>query len=114
MVLEDSPLTNAGYGSNLTWNGAVECDASIIDGSNMHYGGVGAVSGIKNPISLAKLICENQNLKMSFGRIPPWYIIINKSRLSYFLLLSFLNLKKYSIFSPQTMECILVSDFHLN
>lgn len=72
MVLEDSPLTNAGYGSNLTWNGAVECDASIIDGSNMHYGGVGAVSGIKNPISLAKLICENQNLKMSFGRIPPW------------------------------------------
>lgn len=98
MVLEDSPLTNAGYGSNLTWNGAVECDASIIDGSNMHYGGVGAVSGIKNPISLAKLICENQNLKMSFGRIPPWYIIINKSRLSYFLLLSFFKLKKVSYF----------------
>ncbi|XP_022183724.1 threonine aspartase 1 [Myzus persicae] len=75
MVLEDSPLTNAGYGSNLTWNGAVECDASIIDGSNMHYGGVGAVSGIKNPIALAKLICENQNLKMSFGRIPPCLLV---------------------------------------
>ncbi|XP_060876027.1 threonine aspartase 1 isoform X2 [Metopolophium dirhodum] len=75
MVLEDSPLTNAGYGSNLTWNGTVECDASIIDGSNMHYGGVGAVSGIKNPIALAKLICENQNLKMSFGRIPPCLLV---------------------------------------
>ena len=56
----------------------VECDASIIDGSNMHYGGVGAVSGIKNPIALANLICKNQNLKMSFGRIPPWYIIIDE------------------------------------
>lgn len=76
MVLEDSPLTNAGYGSNLTWNGSVECDASIVDGSNMHYGGVGAVSGIKNPITLAKLICEKQKFNMSFGRIPPWYIII--------------------------------------
>ncbi|KAL5235435.1 hypothetical protein ACI65C_002845 [Semiaphis heraclei] len=75
MVLEDSPLTNAGYGSNLTWNGAVECDASITDGSNMHYGGVGAVSGIKNPIALAKLICENQSLKMSFGRIPPCLLV---------------------------------------
>lgn len=72
MVLEDSPLTNAGYGSNLTWNGSVECDASIMDGSNMLYGGVGAVFGLKNPITLAKLICEKQNLKMPFGRIPPW------------------------------------------
>jgi len=75
MVLEDSPLTNAGYGSNLTWNGSVECDASIMDGSNMHYGGVGAVSGIKNPITLAKLICEKQNFKMSFGRIPPCLLV---------------------------------------
>lgn len=75
MVLEDSPLTNAGYGSNLTWNGSVECDSSIMDGSNMHFGGVGAVSGIKNPITLAKLLCEKQNLKMAFGRVPPWYVI---------------------------------------
>ncbi|VVC28166.1 Peptidase T2, asparaginase 2,Nucleophile aminohydrolases, N-terminal [Cinara cedri] len=75
MVLEDSPLTNAGYGSNLTWNGFVECDASVMDGSNMHYGGVGAVSGIKNPITLAKLICEKQNFKMSFGRIPPCLLV---------------------------------------
>lgn len=78
MVLEDSQLTNAGYGSNLTWNGSVECDASIMDGSNMQYGGVGAVSGIKNPITLARLICEKQNIKLSFGRIPPWYLTIDK------------------------------------
>ncbi|XP_025404989.1 threonine aspartase 1 isoform X1 [Sipha flava] len=75
MVLEDSPLTNAGYGSNLTWNGSVECDASIMNGSSMHYGGVGAVSGIKNPITLARLICEKQNIKMSFGRIPPCLLV---------------------------------------
>lgn len=76
MILEDSPLTNAGHGSNLTWNGQVECDSGIMDGSTMHFGGVGAVSGIKNPITLARLICEKQNLKMSFGRISPWYLLI--------------------------------------
>ncbi|XP_050534632.1 threonine aspartase 1 isoform X1 [Daktulosphaira vitifoliae] len=74
-VLEDSPITNAGYGSNLTWNGTVECDASIMDGKSMHFGGIGAVSGVKNPIKLAKLICEKQNMQLSFGRIPPCLLV---------------------------------------
>jgi taspase, threonine aspartase, 1 len=42
-VLEDREITNAGYGSNLTMDGVVECDACIVD----HYGrsgGVGAVA----------------------------------------------------------------------
>lgn len=32
-VLQDSELTNAGYGSNLTEIGQVECDASVMDTS---------------------------------------------------------------------------------
>jgi len=73
MVLEDSPMTNAGFGSNLTLNGTVECDASVMDGNNLQYGAIGAVSGIKNPVLLAKRLCEQQSIKFAYGRIPPRY-----------------------------------------
>lgn len=44
-VLEDDPSTNAGRGSNLTEDGHVECDASLIDGDSGAFGAVGAVPG---------------------------------------------------------------------
>ena len=72
-VLEDSELTNAGYGSNLTIDGYVECDASVMNGSDLNFGAVGAVSGVKNPVLLAKKICCNQNNALELGRIPPRY-----------------------------------------
>ena len=71
VVLENSALTNAGYGSNLTLNGDVECDASLMDGSNCHFGAIGAVGQIKNPIVLAKSLCQEQLRKNPHGRIPP-------------------------------------------
>lgn len=77
VVLEDSPMTNAGFGSNLTMNGTVECDASVMDGSSLQFGAVGAVSGIKNPVLLAKRLCEQQSVKFAYGRIPPRYIPAN-------------------------------------
>lgn len=43
VALEDDPLTNAGYGSSLTREGMVECDAAIMDGRSGIYGCVGAV-----------------------------------------------------------------------
>ncbi|KNA08606.1 hypothetical protein SOVF_161070 isoform B [Spinacia oleracea] len=42
-VLEDDPSTNAGCGSNLTEDGHVECDASIMDGDSGAFAAVGAV-----------------------------------------------------------------------
>ena len=40
--LEDKEITNAGFGSNLTMHGEVECDATIVD----HFGRSGAVGAI--------------------------------------------------------------------
>ncbi|GLH14641.1 Probable isoaspartyl peptidase/L-asparaginase GA20639, partial [Gryllus bimaculatus] len=79
--LEDSPLTNAGYGSNLTWGGSVECDASVMDGCTLHYGAVGGVSGVKNPILLAKLLCEHQRQGLPFGRVPPSFLVGEGARI---------------------------------
>ncbi|CEG69447.1 hypothetical protein RMATCC62417_05523 [Rhizopus microsporus] len=67
-ILEDDPITNAGYGSNLTIKGTVECDASIMEGARGTFGAVGAVSGIKNPIMTAKqLVFEDLRLLVGQG-----------------------------------------------
>lgn len=72
VIIENSPLTNAGIGSNLTFNGIVECDASIMDGKTLHYGAVGSLSGIQNPIKVAKELLVGQTTgKLSLGRIAP-------------------------------------------
>ena len=44
-LLEDHPMTNSGYGSNLTIRGTVECDATIVDHLG-RSGAVGAVGGM--------------------------------------------------------------------
>uniref|UniRef100_W5NGB4 Threonine aspartase 1 n=2 Tax=Lepisosteus oculatus TaxID=7918 RepID=W5NGB4_LEPOC len=74
--LEDSPFTNAGMGSNLNLSGEIECDASIMDGKSLHFGAVGALSGIKNPVLVAnRLLSEAQKGKLSAGRIPPCFLV---------------------------------------
>lgn len=59
VVLEDNPLFNAGTGSTLNSLGKVEMDAAIMEGTNLRAGAVAAVSGIKNPIKLARRILED-------------------------------------------------------
>ncbi|GAB5591373.1 taspase [Umbelopsis nana] len=74
-VLEDAPCTNAGYGSNLTLQGTVECDASIMTDAGA-FGAVGAVSGIKNPILAAKKLLEvSQEGLLPLGRVPPIFMV---------------------------------------
>jgi len=99
--LEDDPFLNAGYGSNLTLDGTVECDAALhiscspSSNNDYQFGSVGAVSGIvflfffpldlfpmillsgiKNPISAARNILEysittSDSDKDKLGRVSP-------------------------------------------
>nr|XP_009858315.1 uncharacterized protein LOC100178578 isoform X1 [Ciona intestinalis] len=79
-LLEDSQLTNAGFGSNLTEDGRVECDASVMDASmltsnagSVTYGAVSCVGEIKNPVMAAYELANQQakGSRLSLGRIPP-------------------------------------------
>ncbi len=58
VIMEDSPLFNAGKGAVFTHNGLNELDASIMDGKTLKAGAVGAVRNVKNPIKLARLVME--------------------------------------------------------
>lgn len=57
--LEDHPRFNAGRGSVLTSAGTVETDASIMEGDQLRNGAVAAVSGVRNPVTLARRILED-------------------------------------------------------
>lgn len=57
-ILEDNPLFNAGKGSALTALGNIEMDAAVMC-SDLRTGAVAAVSGIRNPIKLARKIMED-------------------------------------------------------
>jgi len=57
-VLEDDPHFNAGRGSVLTYEGAIEMDASIMDGRGRDAGAVSGVTATRNPITLARKVME--------------------------------------------------------
>jgi beta-aspartyl-peptidase (threonine type) len=67
VVLEDNPLFNAGTGSTLNSLGGVEMDAAIMEGPSLRAGCVAVVSGIKNPINLARRVMEDGRHVMLAG-----------------------------------------------
>ena len=60
-ILENSTLFNAGKGCVLSHNKRAEMDASIMDGKTLNAGAVSLVTGIKNPISLARDVMEKSD-----------------------------------------------------
>jgi beta-aspartyl-peptidase (threonine type) len=58
IIMEDSPLFNAGKGAVLTHDGIAELDASVMEGKNLKAGAIAGVKDIKNPIRVARSIME--------------------------------------------------------
>ena len=58
-AMEDSSLFNAGKGSVFTADETHEMDASIMEGKELNAGAVSLISGIKNPVSLARDVMDN-------------------------------------------------------
>ena len=58
VILEDSPLFNAGRGSCFNADGGIEMDASVMDGRELRAGAVAAVRTIRNPVLAARLVME--------------------------------------------------------
>src|SRR6266487_6999253 len=61
-ALENNPDYNAGTGSCLTADGRIELDAGIMEGEGLHVGAVASVEGIKNPISLARMVMDSPHV----------------------------------------------------
>ena len=57
-IMEESPLFNAGKGAVFTSEGAVELDASIMNGRTRNAGAVSGLMEIRSPITLARLVME--------------------------------------------------------
>jgi len=67
ILLEDSPLFNAGKGAVYTYDGGNEMDASIMHGKDLDAGAVAGVSRIKNPILAARAVMQQSPHVMLSG-----------------------------------------------
>jgi beta-aspartyl-peptidase (threonine type) len=56
--MENCGSLNAGIGARPNKDGVRELDAMIVDGFNLEFGSVAAITGIQNPTSLARYIME--------------------------------------------------------
>lgn len=68
VIMEDSPLFNAGRGAVFTSEGRNEMDASIMDGREINAGAVGGVTIVKNPIRAARAVMEKTPHVMLMGQ----------------------------------------------
>lgn len=65
VVLEDCPLFNAARGGVLTHDGQVLTDAAVMSGETRSYGAVTNVSGVRNPVLLARAVLGSPHVLLS-------------------------------------------------
>lgn len=68
LILENSPLFNAGRGSVFTHSGNHEMDAAIMEGKKLKAGAVAGVEGVKNPILLAAAVMNKSKHVLISGK----------------------------------------------
>lgn len=68
MLMEDSPLFNAGKGAVFTNAGTVELDASVMDGATRAAGAVAGVTTVRNPVTAAVAVMKNSPHVMLSGK----------------------------------------------
>lgn len=78
MVLENSPLFNAGRGAALDSHGNARHDAAIMNGANMDAGAVAGSSRIRNPISAARAVMERTENILLAGAGADWFAVEQK------------------------------------
>ncbi|UCC94260.1 MAG: isoaspartyl peptidase/L-asparaginase [Thermoplasmata archaeon] len=66
-VMEEDPTFDAGKGSFLNREGAVEMDAVIMDGARLKAGSVAAVRNILHPVTLARMVMERTDHVLLVG-----------------------------------------------
>lgn len=68
VVMEDSPLFNAGKGAVFSHEGRNELDASIMDGATHMAGAIAGVTTIRNPIRAAHAVMTQSKHVMLIGQ----------------------------------------------
>lgn len=87
IVMEDSPLFNAGKGSVFNNDGKNEMDAAIMSGKDLSAGSVAGIHTIKNPIKAARAVMEKSEHVMMIGEGAEKFAAENKLEIvdpSYF------------------------------
>ena len=90
---EDSGIFNAGRGAIVNAGGFAEVDASIMDGRTLSSGAVASMTGIKNPVTAARLVMEESPHVLMVGdrgeiyvkslgaeSVSPGYFVKNKKQ----------------------------------
>ena len=57
--MEDEPLLNAGVGACLNFDGEVELDAGVMEGSDRRAGGVAGLRDVRHPVDLALAVMRD-------------------------------------------------------
>lgn len=60
-LLEDSPLFNAGIGSQIQGDGKIRMSASVMDGESLKMSGVINIENVKNPIKVAEILLDYED-----------------------------------------------------
>lgn len=67
LIMEDSPLFNAGKGAVFTSEGRHELDAAVMTGHDLKAGSVAGVTQVRNPILAARAVMERSEHVMLTG-----------------------------------------------